>query len=156
MPAPKNNTFAKGNKGGRPRMYSDKELSKLGEELLVWANLKWDKLLKEKSKDKKMPFFISNFCREYDLSIDTLERYAKDNKEFCGQFGRAKQIVKDMLIFGGLKSWWNPAAFAFVAKNTTDMKDKQEIEATVKDLTPDPETKKKADLAISLYLNNTK
>lgn len=130
MPAPKGNKYAQGNKGGRPRIVTLEELPAFGEEMIEWAREKMTTVLTEKDAKDKMPFFLQTFCRERNVSNDTIARYAEENKEFCGQVDEVKEIVKESLILGGLKGWWNPSAFTFVAKNVTDMRDKVEQDIT--------------------------
>lgn len=130
MPAKKGNKYAVGNKGGRPRVVSLEDLPAFGEEMIEWAREKMATVLTEKDAKEKMPFFLQTFCRERNVSNDTIARYADENKEFCGQVDEVKEIVKESLMLGGLKGWWNPSAFTFVAKNVTNMKDKVEQDIT--------------------------
>jgi len=121
------NKFALNNDGGRPSFVDENDLPALGDALLIWANDKFNKLLAIKKKEDKMPFFLLDFAREHNLSKWNLSDYAEANKEFSYRYKAAKGIIKQMLICGGLKGWWNPMAFVFVAKNETDMKDRQEL-----------------------------
>ena len=131
MPAPKGNKFALGNKGGRPRIIKEEELPAFGLELIAWAEQKYKEILKV-PKDDKLPFFMRTFAREYNISQDTLNNYCEQSKEFFGSYNKARQIIGEALMLGGLKGWWHPTAFIFVAKNETEMKDKTETDITSK------------------------
>lgn len=129
MAAPKGNKYAAGNKGGRPRVIELEELPNFGKELENWAEKKYQEILK-KPKEDKLPFFVRTFAREYNLSQDTLNNYCKQSKEFFGSYNKARQIIGEALMIGGLKGWWHPTAFIFIAKNETEMKDKTETDIT--------------------------
>jgi len=51
--------------------------------------------------------------------------------EFSESYKKAQLLQKDFLIQNGLCGLYNAAAFCFVAKNCTDMRDKQEIDMSV-------------------------
>lgn len=121
MPAPKGNKFSKN--GGRPRKVNEKDLPDLGLQMVEWLREHLDNL------DKwKKPAFISSFAITHDLSKYNLNDYADENKVFSNHYKKAKEVVKQILIQGALKGYWNSTAFIFTAKNETDMKDKQEVE----------------------------
>lgn len=88
----------------------------------------------------KLPTFDS-FAEMIGVSRRTLTNWhlAKKGKsdkpkypDFFLAYNRAKQIQKEWLIDIGLKGLAPPASFIFVAKNVTDMTDKQEIDHTSK------------------------
>jgi hypothetical protein len=153
MPALKGNQYAKGNNGGRPRKVAEKDLGQFGKELVSWAEEKFEQI-KNVPKDDKIPFFMRSFAREYGISQDTLTNYCKQSEEFFGSYKRAREIIGEALMLGGLKGWWHPTAFIFTAKNETDMKDRQEITgADGKDLIPEKNSEDIAKQAISIFLN---
>lgn len=129
MPAPKKNKYAVGNKGGRPRAVPVEDLDAFGEELVAWAKEQYAKLL-ELPKDEKLPFFMRSFARQYGISQDTLNNYCKQSEVFFGSYKETREIIGEALMLGGLKGWWHPTAFIFVAKNETDMRDKSEVDHT--------------------------
>lgn len=78
------------------------------------------------------PTFLS-FAMKIKVDDDTLENWAKEeNKKkypgFFGAYARAKVLQKHFLIENGLTGLYNGQFAIFVAKNVTDMKDKQETE----------------------------
>lgn len=88
----------------------------------------------------KLPTF-DQFAVEIGVHRDTLLEWSQATKgtkgklkypEFSVAYNRAKQIQKEWLIDVGLKGLAPPASFIFVAKNVTDMTDKQEIDHTSK------------------------
>lgn len=130
MSAPKGNTYAKGNKGGRPRTIDLKDLQPFGDVLVDWASKRFKKMISEPDVSKKLPFFMRTFAREQNMSLDTIQNYCKQDKVFFGQYRIALQIVTEALILGGMKGWFNPKVFAFIVKNETEMKDKIETDIT--------------------------
>lgn len=130
MAAPKGNKFAIGNTGGRPRLVEKEDLPAFGLEMEEWARNKFEKLLAEKNKEAKMPFFLKTFAYEYGLSEDTLKNYREANREFFVSYIKVREIVAQMLMIGGLKGWWHPTAYIFTAKNETDMRDRIDTDIT--------------------------
>lgn len=125
MAAPKNNQYAKGNKGGKPPIVPKDDRGALFVEMLSDFQDHLDTLDKNKS-----PIFIENWCRKHNLSDQTLHNYCEADEVFLATFKRCKQIQKEVLITGGLKGYFNPTAFIFTAKNITDMRDKVENDIT--------------------------
>lgn len=94
-----------------------------------------------------LPTF-DGFARSIKINGDTVvewanERYPLDYKEkelagklkhpnFSAAYNRAKQLQKEFLNNNALKGFAPPASFIFIAKNITDMKDKQEVDHTTK------------------------
>lgn len=83
---------------------------------------------------------LNKFARMIGVHRDTLHEWSKATKknkklkypEFSDTYNLAKEIQKEWLIDVGLKGLSPPASFIFVAKNVTDMSDKQEIDHTSK------------------------
>jgi len=71
--------------------------------------------------------FLSEFARNVGVSVRTLERWAKQHKEFCRAYKRAKELQKEFLITNGLLGLYNPTFAIFTAKNITDMRDQQNL-----------------------------
>lgn len=89
---------------------------------------------------ERMPFF-SDFAAKIGVDDDTLVEWAKEeNMEkypgFSAAYARAKQLQKRQLIEGALAGAYAPQFSIFLAKNITDMRDKQEHEHTGKDGAP--------------------
>ncbi len=120
MPAPKGNTYAVGNNGGRPRAYPKESLPELGQEMIRY----FEDCLDHLSERKAIPFF-RDFARTINVSADTLESYRKQDEEFSASYGECKEIQKQVVIVGGLNGYFkNPAFLMFVAKNITDMRER--------------------------------
>lgn len=88
----------------------------------------------------KLPTF-EGFAESIGVHRDTVLEWSQATKgtkgklkypEFSVAYNKAKQIQKEWLIDIGLKGLAPPASFIFVAKNVTDMTDKQEVDHTSK------------------------
>jgi len=141
---------------GRPTKYDPK----FPEELILFFNIppnfereldhydkgevKWTDV---KLMTNKLPTFLK-FAEKIGVADYTLQRWAEEiypdnfeNKElrgrsvypeFCVAYARAKEFQKYFIIENGLNGLYNPQFAIFVAKNITDMKDKQEQDVNVK------------------------
>lgn len=92
----------------------------------------------------KLPTFV-RFARSIGVSTKTVWQWANDRTsdepdaplkypEFSKAYAEAKELQKDFLIQNGLQGTSPSAAFVFVAKNLTDMVDRQLVEHDVPDL----------------------
>ena len=75
----------------------------------------------------RLPTF-ANFAFLNSLTEATLLNWCKEYPEFFEAYNTCKQLQKDFLTANGLEGLYPPASFIFVAKNITDMRDKQEVE----------------------------
>jgi len=75
----------------------------------------------------KLPTF-ARFAFENKTTAATLLNWCKDYPEFFEAYNTCKELQKEFLTNNGLAGLYPPAAFIFVAKNITDMRDKAEIE----------------------------
>lgn len=75
----------------------------------------------------KLPTF-NRFAMEIGVNEDTIVEWSKVHPEFSAAYNVAKKLQKEFLINNGLAGLYPPASFCFVAKNITDMRDKQEVE----------------------------
>lgn len=92
-----------------------------------------------------MPTF-AGFARSIGVSDQTLENWYNEMEdtesehpvrkypEFFAAYNTARQLQKEFLIDNALQGNSPPASFIFVAKNVTDMTDKQIIETKDSDL----------------------
>lgn len=83
---------------------------------------------------------LQGFARSIGVTHATLLNWANDvvdveavepqrkHPEFFEAYNVAKELQKDFLVQNGLQGHYPPASFIFVAKNITDMTDKQIIE----------------------------
>lgn len=143
---------------GRPSKYQED----FPERLIAWFSgaktqrqiigklVRYDKEGNVKSEDFKykvvpadMPTF-AGFAFEIGVSHDTLLRWATErvseeedaeykHPEFCVAYNVCKEKQKTFLIDNALQGNSPPASFIFVAKNVTDMTDKQIIETKDQD-----------------------
>lgn len=91
------------------------------------GNVKWTDY---KRMANKLPT-LRNFAKSLKVNLSTPYEWIKKHKEFSNAFTQAQELRKWFLIENGLNGCYNPAFAIFVAKNITDMRDKQEIEHTV-------------------------
>lgn len=83
---------------------------------------------------------INKFARHIGVNPDTITEWStaktKAGKpkypDFSVSYRRAMKIAQDHLVDNGLAGLSPPAAFIFVAKNYTEMRDKQEVDHTTK------------------------
>lgn len=138
MAPPKGSKNALGNKGGRPSVLERNDITAddLAGMMLDYFQEHLENLLvlststADSKKGKlvngillRFPFF-SRFARDtMNMSEDVLLVYAKDSVMFQGAYKRCKNIQKECLIQLGLAGISPPAAFIFVSKNLTDMRD---------------------------------
>jgi hypothetical protein len=127
--------------GGRPSKYDPKYCAEL---VSFFSVEPYRKEVSEKSKEyfadgkvKKtsekyrfvpsdMPTF-ARFARKIGVNPDTLHEWKKNHPEFSEAYNDAKELQKHFLVTIGLAGAAPPASFIFVAKNVTDMRDKQEV-----------------------------
>ncbi len=137
-------------KGGRPTKYKPEFCNKLldyfttdlfRKEVIKTATEYFkDGGIKKKSEEYKlvaneMPT-LHGFSEKIGVSYETIRRWAdEDGKnyidEFCVAYKEAKEKQKRFLISLGLSGISPAAAFIFVAKNVTDMRDKTEVSQTI-------------------------
>lgn len=70
---------------------------------------------------------VEGFAISIQIPSTTVRQWAKDHEEFAVAYGKAKDIQRQLLVDRGLTRQYDPQAFAFVAKNITDMRDTQVI-----------------------------
>lgn len=70
---------------------------------------------------------IEGFAVSIKIPSGTIKQWARDHEEFADAYARAKDIQRQLLVDRGLTRQYDPQAFAFVAKNITDMRDTQVI-----------------------------
>ena len=70
---------------------------------------------------------LQGFAISIETPKSTLLGWVKDNDDFAEAVERCKDIQYRLLIERGRTRQYDPMAFAFVAKNLTDMTDRKEI-----------------------------
>ena len=71
---------------------------------------------------------LEKFARKIGVNGDTIVEWAKRFPAFSAAYNAAKDLQKEFLMDNGLAGHYPPAAFIFVAKNVTNMRDKTEVE----------------------------
>lgn len=89
----------------------------------------------EIERPNSLPTF-EKFACNINVCVDTLHEWKKVHQEFSEAYRQCQQLQKDMLIDLGMLGLYNAPFTQFVAKNITDMKDKQEVEQTNINKTP--------------------
>jgi len=96
---------------------------------------------------ERLPFF-EDFARSIGVDDTTLVNWAKEDKAamereevskypgFFAAYSHAKHLQKRQIVEGAMVGAYNPQFSIFLAKNVTDLRDKQEMEHTGKDGAP--------------------
>jgi hypothetical protein len=75
----------------------------------------------------RLPMFEVFAHEVANVSRVTLWRWTDAYPEFAEAWERAQELQKNFLIQNGISGLYNPVFTQFVAKNITDMKDRQEV-----------------------------
>lgn len=78
------------------------------------------------------------FARHVGVHRDTVHEWSRVHPEFSDAIKKAEDIQKEILIQNGLHGRYEKTFAIFVAKNVTDMHDKQNIDHTSTDGTMSP------------------
>lgn len=133
------------NKVGRPTKYKpefckqieaffDKEIYKMVENEKTTEYFESGKIKKESYKKMMIPNdlpFFNDFAKLVGVNDDTFQEWRKTYPEFSASYKNCKEKQKQFLITNGLNGNSPPAAFIFVAKNVTDMRDEQTVNSNV-------------------------
>lgn len=139
MPAPKGNKFAVGNEGGQPTKYRSKYCKEIinffsedpnRQEVSARMTGKND-FEKEEYKlvANKLPT-LSKFARKIGVTVETLHNWTKSYDEFFVAFTHAKELYKEFIAENALNEVYDSRFAIFLAKNTTDWKDRTETDIT--------------------------
>lgn len=71
---------------------------------------------------------IEGFARAMGISVRVLYEWIKIYPEFMHAFMETRSLGKEFLVQNGLKGFYQPHIFQFIAKNYTDMRDKTEMD----------------------------
>lgn len=128
--------------GGRPTKYDPKYCEEIisffsipktkqivkREKLINKANGTTEKEVEYLTIPEGLPTF-EKFARSIGVCKDTIiSEWIKKHEEFSDAYNTCKSLQKEFLIDNGLQGLYPPASFIFVAKNITEMRDKQELE----------------------------
>ena len=125
----------------RPTKYKKEYCKKMFEffnipHTLDKAIINYDKDGNEKisyvEKANILPTF-EKFAVNIGVCRDTLDAWTKEYQEFSDTYKKCKNLQKDMLNDLAMRGFYNPTYTIFVAKNITDMRDKQEVVTTPDD-----------------------
>lgn len=73
---------------------------------------------------------IIGFARKIGVLSETLKEWADKYEEFSVSYRKALELEKEFLIQNGLKGFYQPNIFQFIASNLTDMRNKETKEHT--------------------------
>lgn len=71
---------------------------------------------------------LEKFASSIGVHRDTVQEWAKVHPEFSVATKRAKDLQKNMLVTNAIKGLYNSTFSIFLAKNITDLHDKQQVE----------------------------
>ncbi len=83
--------------------------------------------IKTVEKPNQLPTF-ERFAVKIGVTVDVIEEWEKQYKEFNLACSQCRALQKDMLNDLAMRGFYNPTYTIFVAKNITDMNDKQEAQ----------------------------
>ena len=144
--------------GGRPSKYDPK----CCQQIIDYFNIPATKILKKITKTKSgteivedievansLPT-IEGFANSIETMTETIVNWTKEYPEFLTAYTRAKAFQKEILIQNGTKNLYQPQFTIFVAKNCTDMHDRQAMDVEVTAKTVFGETERSARLIFLL------
>ena len=70
---------------------------------------------------------LAGFAKRIGVCRDTLHQWGKVHPAFSDAVMRAKTMAEHLLVTNGLLGLYNPAAFQFVAKNYTNLRDVKDL-----------------------------
>lgn len=82
--------------------------------------------VKTVEKPNQLPTF-ENFAVKIGVYSKTLQVWEKEHEEFALACAQCRELQKDMLNDLAMRGFYNPTYTIFVAKNITDMRDKQDV-----------------------------
>lgn len=68
------------------------------------------------------------FCENLGISQDRFYEWVDYYEDFGAAYARARELYKDFLVQNGLSKLYDSTFTMFVARNTTDLKDKPPVE----------------------------
>lgn len=105
MAAPKGNQYAKGNKGGRPKIWTDDAIYDMSQRLREFIQ-------------KDVGIYLNSFCVQEKINPDLLSQWANSNEEFAGSLKEAKQWQEEKLIRKSLSREWDGSFARYVMART--------------------------------------
>ena len=108
------NKFAQGNKGGRPRKWTDEAIAKETDALYDWI-------------DNPNNYFFTSFLIARELHPQQVERFAEMSEEFCEAYARAKLVQEARLVHMGITRKGDPGFIKFILQNKAGWKEKNEV-----------------------------
>ena len=115
--------------GGRPRIWTDELVVKVGRGLLRW--------MKAKPTEN---WYMADYCEKIEIPAEYLSRWDAERRggeEYHQAYRRAKEIQKSRLIKMGLQDRFASTMAIFVLKNVSTMRDQRHIDLDVPQLGPD-------------------
>ena len=99
--------------GGRPPKYSNEEIEKYADELIIWAR-------------DPMNLWVKDFCLDKDIDPDFMSQWADKNNKFAGAYRIARSKQEAKLVNGGLTEVFSGSIVKFVLANVHGWSEKTE------------------------------
>ena len=112
----KSKQIKKKHAGGRPLKYTEREMIKVGQDLIEWLN------------ESEEHLFVIEFLAKKGLYWEIIERWEKRSEEFCRLYKKAKFIQEMRLLKKGVKGGNSTAFTIFLLKNFYGYQDRQNID----------------------------
>lgn len=105
MAAPKGNQYAKGNKGGRPKIWHEDAVNDMANRLRAFV-----------ASDRGV--YLNSFCIEEKINPDLLSEWARSNEEFAGALSEAKVWQEQKFIMKSLTREWDGSFARYIMART--------------------------------------
>jgi hypothetical protein len=105
MPAPLGHpNYDSEHKAGRKKKYSEEDIERFADELLVW--------MKDESH-----FWLKDFCLERNIDPDYMAEWAKENERFSGAYQLSKAYQESRIFKGAMLNTFNSGMSKFALVN---------------------------------------
>ena len=122
MPAPKGNQYAKGNRGGAPKKFTEDWLKDEAKAFEEWMQL-------------PDSVFFKSFAIDRGYSPQRFVEFAEQSKVFAEVYRKAKEWQECKLAVGGLTKKYEPSLTKFLLANQHGYREKSEVNGSLQ-LTP--------------------
>lgn len=113
------------------KMYDFFNISHTYEKEITFFDTNGNEKTKTVEAVNPLPTF-ERFAVMIGVCRDTLDEWKRVHPDFSDTYKKCKNLQKDMLIDLAMRGFYNPTFTIFVAKNITDMTDKQIVDSNIK------------------------
>jgi hypothetical protein len=114
MVAPKGHKpYAGSETGGRPPKFTDSDIDKFADELMIWI----------KNEEN---YWLKDFCLEKGMHSNYMAEWAKSNQKFGCAYNTCKEIQESRMFKGAMVEKFNAGMAKFALMNNHAWADKQE------------------------------